>query len=144
MFNGNFFKMYYNSLFLDMSTHCPIPQIHLNEGSDSVFIDSNDLKISNPTLKIFPVKPKNGEKNCSKEKLRNIREEKEPILSDILCETNGGGSELKNGKSERLLDLAKHRKSTVRILERRYNQPKHSQCDTDVEMATVLITFPAN
>ena len=132
------------SLFLDKSAHCPVPQIHLNEGSDSVFIDSTDLKISAPTLKLFPIKPKNGEKNCSKEKLRNIREEKEPNLSDILCETNGGGSELKNGKSERLLDLAKHRKSTVRILERRYNQPKHSQSDTDVEMATVLITFPAN
>jgi hypothetical protein len=130
-------------VFVDVANHSPGPQTQLKESLSSVFNDSNDLKISTHTIKLFPIKPKNGEKINSKEKLRNIREETEPILSDVLCDKNGG-RELKNGKCERLLDMAKHRKTSVRILERRYNQPKQSLSETDVEMATVLITFPAN
>jgi hypothetical protein len=75
--------------------------------------------------KLFSIK--NGEKIGPKDKLRNIREETEPMLPD---------------ESRRNNDVNSRITSSVRILERRYNQPKQSQNDVDVEMATVLITFP--
>jgi hypothetical protein len=45
--------------------------------------------------------------------------------------------------SERVVDVGKNFAS-IRILERRYLPPRTSASDTDVEMATVVITFPRN
>ena len=58
-------------------------------------------------------------------------------MQDSLQINNGGVH------SERLLDVGRSFKS-IRILERRYNQPKQSINETDTEMAIVLITFPCH
>ena len=71
-----------------------------------------------------------------KEKVKTIREEAEPMINDA------GDSvvDIDVDVDERLLDVGKNFAS-IRILERRYHQPNN---DSDVEMATVLITFPRN
>ena len=71
-----------------------------------------------------------------KEKVKTIREEAEPMITDA------GDSvvDIDVDVDERLLDVGNNFAS-IRILERRYHQPNN---DSDVEMATVLITFPRN
>ena len=78
-----------------------------------------------------------GKAKNEKDKLKNIREEGESTLSDTSIDV-GVDVDI----DERLLDVGNNFAS-IRILERRYHQPM-SDADVDVEMATVLITFPRN
>ena len=79
-----------------------------------------------------------GKTKMEKEKVKTIREEAEPMINDA------GDSvvdiDVDVDVDERLLDVGNNFAS-IRILERRYHQPNN---DSDVEMATVLITFPRN
>ena len=93
-----------------------------------------DFKVAGNRKLIF--REKKGKIKSQKDKFKCITEE--TILMQDSLQINNGGVH-----SERLLDVGRSFKS-IRILERRYNQPKQSINETDTEMAIVLITFPCH
>jgi hypothetical protein len=109
----------------------------------------NHVRVASPESADDPKRPETGHcvhrklfgAKCrnEREKLKNIREEGEPMLNDGHDDGVGVGDV---DVDERLLDVGNNYTS-IRILERRYHQPM-SDADVDVEMATVLITFPRN